>query len=52
MYFKNFLCKSRCKLNITWVDKNYEFYNRSMKIYLTHNEKSVFTERFVKTLKN
>ena len=45
-----------------WVDKNNEFYNRSMKswlekiyieMYSAHNEgKSVVAERFIRTLEN
>ena len=45
-----------------WVDKEREFYNRSMKswlqdnnieIYSTHDEvKSLVAERFIRTLKN
>ena len=48
--------------NKIWVDKGRKFYNRSMKsrlekdpiaMYPTQNEeKSIFTERFVRTLKN
>ena len=48
--------------NNIWIDKGSEFCNRSMKscleqnvieIYSTHNkEKSVFAERFIRTLKN
>ena len=50
------------KPNKIWVDKDSEFYNRSMKsflqnndieMYSTHNEgKYVFAERFIRTLKN
>ena len=50
------------KPNKIWVDKQSEFYNRSMKSWLkdndiamhsTHNEgKSVVAERFIRTLKN
>ena len=60
--FQSILDDSKRKLNKLWVDKGSEFYNRSMKswlqgndiaIYLTHNEgKSVFAERFIRTLKN
>ena len=49
------------KPNKLWVDQEREFYNKIMQewldnndilMYSTHNEgKSVFTERFVKTLK-
>ena len=48
--------------NKIWVDKDSEFYNRSMKLWLqdnyiemysVHNEgKSVVAERFIRTLKN
>ena len=50
------------KPNKIWVDKDNEFYNRSMKswleknnteIYSTHNEgKPAVAERFIRTLKN
>ena len=59
--FQKDLKKSKCKPNKIWVDKDSEFYNRSMKSWLqdnniemhsTHNEgKSVVAERFIKTLK-
>ena len=61
--FQKILDKSKgCKPNKIWVDKGSEFYNNSFKIWLKdndiemysiHNEgKSVFAERFIKTLKN
>ena len=60
--FQEILDESDRKPNKIWVDKDSEFYNRSMKswlennakeIYSTHNEgKSVVDERFIKTLKN
>ena len=60
--FQEILDESGRKPNKIWVDKDSEFYNRSMKswlennakeIYSTHNEgKSVVDERFIKTLKN
>ena len=50
------------KSNKIWIDKDCEFYNRSMKswletndieMYSTHNEgKSVVAERFIRTQKN
>ena len=50
------------KPNKIWVDKDYKFYNKSMKswleqngieLYYTRNEvKSFFAERITKTLKN
>ena len=50
------------KSNKIWIDKDSEFYNRSMKswletndieMYSTHNEgKSVVAERFIRTQKN
>ena len=56
------LDESNCKPNEICVNKDSEFYTRSMKswleknnieMYSTHNEgKSVFTERFIRTLKN
>ena len=60
--FQNILKKSNRKTNKIWVDKDGEFYNRSMKswlvkndieMYSTHNEgKSVVAERFIRTIKN
>ena len=60
--FQSILDDSKRKPNKIWVDKESEFYNRSMKswlqdndivLYSTHNEgKSVVVERFIKTLKN
>ena len=60
--FQNILNSSKRKPNKIWVDKSSEFYNRSIKswldkndleLYSTHNEeKSVVTERFIRTLKN
>ena len=54
--------ESNRKPNKIWVDKDSEFYNRSMKswiqdndieMYSTHNEgKYVVTDRFIRTLKN
>ena len=50
------------KPNIIWVDRGSEFCNRSLKswlhdndfeMYSTHNERnSIFSERFIRTLKN
>ena len=55
------LKESNCKPNKIWVDKGSKFYNRSMKswleknameMYSAYNEgKSVFAERFIRTLK-
>ena len=55
--FQSILKKSNRKPNKIWVDKGCEFYNRSMKswleMYSTHNEeKSVVTEKFIRTIKN
>ena len=60
--FQKKLKESNCKPNKIWVDKDSEFYNRSMKsrleknsikMYSTHNEgKSVVAQRFIRTLKN
>ena len=55
--FQSILKKSNRKPNKIWVDKGSEFYNRSMKswleMYSTHNEeKSVVTEKFIRTIKN
>ena len=60
--FQIILKESDRKANKTWVDKGSEFYIRSMKswsekhaieMYSTHNEeKSVVSERFIRTLKN
>ena len=60
--FQIILDESNCKPNKIWVDKGSEFYNISMKswlkdndieICLTHHErKSVFAERFIRTLEN
>ena len=59
--FQKILDDSKRKPNKKWVDKGSKFYNRSMKswlekndmeMYSTHNEeKSVDTERFIRTLK-
>ena len=59
--FKKIISKGR-KPNKIWTDQGSEFYNKSftgflkinnIEIYSTFNEgKSVFTERFIKTLKN
>ena len=60
--FQSVLKKSNRKTNKIWVDKRSEFSNRSMKswlqdnnikIYSIHNEeKSVVTERFIRTIKD
>ena len=60
--FEKILTETSHKPNKIWVDKDSEFYNKSMKsflqnnnmgMYSTHNEeKSIVTERFVRTLKN
>ena len=59
--FQNFLDKSNRKPSKIWVDKESEFYNRSMKsclerngieMYSTHKGKSVISERFITTLRN
>ena len=58
--FQKILNESKRKPNKIWVDKDSEFYNRSMNSWLekididsTHNEgKSVIAERFISTLKN
>ena len=60
--FQKNLHKSNCKPNKIWVDKDSEFYNRSMKsllhkndieMYSMHNEgKSDIVERFIRTLNN
>ena len=60
--FQKFLSESDCKPNEIWVDKEIEFYNRSMKSRLQRNDiemysphhvgKSVVTERFLRILKN
>ena len=60
--FQSVLKKSNRKPNKIWVDKRSEFSNRSMKswlqdnnikIYSIHNEeKSVVTERFIRTIKD
>ena len=59
--FQNTLDESNRKPNKIWVDKESQFYNSQMKLWLeknaiemnsTHNEeKSVVGERFIKTLK-
>ena len=59
--FQSIFNDSKRKPNKMWVDKESEFYNRSMKswlekndikVYSTHNEvKSVIAERFVRALK-
>ena len=61
MLFKNIL-ECNHNSNKIWVDRDSQFYNRSMKLWLeinaiemysTHNkEKSVVAERFIRTLKN
>ena len=60
--FQKIFKKSNRKPDKIWVDKDSEFYNRSMKSWLEkndiemhsgHNEgKSVISERFIRTLKN
>ena len=60
--FQKILKESNRKPNKIWVDKGSKFFNRSMKswldkddieMYSTHNKgKSVFAERFIRTLKN
>ena len=60
--FQSILKKSNRKPNKIWVVKGSEFYNNSFQnwlqdndiiMYSTHNErKSVFAERFIRTLKN
>ena len=60
--FQSVLNKSKRKPNKIWVDKGSEFYNASFKkwlqdndivMYSTNNEgKSVFAERFIRTLKS
>ena len=62
MLFKNESNESNCKSNKICLDKSSEFYNRSMKSLLQHNDievysmhnegKSVTAERFTRTLKN
>ena len=59
--FQKILKESNGKPSKIWVDKGSEFYNRSFKkwlqgndieMYSIHNEgKSVFAERFIRTLK-
>ena len=60
--FQSILNDSKRKSNKIWIDKESEFYNRSInswseksdtEMYSTHNEgKSVVAERFIRTLKN
>ena len=60
--FQSILKKSNRKPNKIWVDKGSEFFNRSTKswsekndveMYSAHNEgKSIFSERFIRTIKN
>ena len=60
--FQNILDESNCKPNKIWVGKGSKFYNRSTKSWLEDNDremysacnkgKSVFAERFIRTLKN
>ena len=52
MLFKIFFDKSGCKPNKIWVDKDSEFYNRSMKSLLQDNIIDIAAERFIKTSKN
>ena len=60
MLFKCLLGESNHKPNKIWVDKGSEFYNRSLKsfltndieMYSTHNEgKFAIAERFIRTSK-
>ena len=58
--FQKILKESNRKPNKIWADKGSEFYNSSVKKWLNHNEierysihkgeKSVVTERFIRTL--
>ena len=60
--FQNFLDESGGKPSKIWRDRGVDFYNRSMKSWFQNNDtevhstyyekKSVFTERFIRTLKN
>ena len=60
--FQKILDESKRKPNKIWINKSWEFYNKSMKSWLgkhtiemqsTHNEgKTVVAERFIRTLKN
>ena len=60
--FQTILDESNRKPKKVWVDKDYEFYNRLMKLWLkgsdikmnsAHNErKSVVAERFIRNIKN
>ena len=60
--FQSILDKSRRKPNKIWVDQGSEFYNHNFKKWLANNDismysmynegKSVFAERFIRTLKN
>ena len=60
--FQNFLDKSNRKSNKMWVDKESQFYNRSMKSWLQYNDKEIYStlneensvvaEKFIRTLKN
>ena len=62
MLLKKILNKSNRKRNMLWVDKDSEFYNTSTntwfqknatEMYWRHNEeKFLFAERFIRTLKN
>ena len=59
--FQGILDKSKRKPNKIWVDQSSEFHNihfkkwlkdNNIEMYSTHNEgKSVFAERFIRTLK-
>ena len=61
MGFKKILDESDRKPDKIWVDKDSEYYNKSMKSWLQHNDiemystynerKFVATERFIRTLK-
>ena len=60
--FQKIMKESDRKPNKIWVDKGSEFYNNSFKIWLKDHDiemysinnegKSVFAERFIRTLKN
>ena len=60
--FQSILNNSKIKANIIWVNQGSDFYNctfkqwlkdNDIKMYATHNNgKSVFAERFIRTLEN
>ena len=50
--FQNILDVSNGKPSKVWVEKDSEFYNRSMKPFLHSEGKSVFSERFIRAEKN